>query len=89
MGLLVSWKKFIKMVQIETKTISGKEVVKLSVTPHIGNDSGSIWYKLFDANHALVTEGNIPIDMDFIDTFNGTEIMAANYVANYLGVIIL
>jgi hypothetical protein len=61
----------------------------LHVTATIADGSGAIWYKLLDDKHKIVTEGNLPVDAEFALAYNGSEIMAGNYIANYLGVVIL
>jgi hypothetical protein len=75
------------MYQIDNKKYP--TAVTMSVTPNIGSDNGSIWYKIFNVNGEKVTEGNVPVDSDFIATYNGNEIIAANYIAQYLGVVII
>lgn len=77
------------MIQIEYKEYTTGVATKLQVTATISNGSGSIWYKLLAADNTLVTEGNLPVDNEFALAYDGTEIMAANYIANYLGVVIL
>lgn len=77
------------MIQIQAKEYTTGVATKLQVTATISDGSGSIWYKLLAADNTLVTEGNLPVDNEFALAYDGTEIMAANYIANYLGVVIL
>lgn len=77
------------MIQITGKTFSTGTPTLMQVTATISDGSGSIWYKLFSADNNIVTEGNLPVDTEFALAYDGTEIMAANYIANYLGVVIL
>jgi len=77
------------MIQIEYKEYTTGIATKLHVTATISDGSGSIWYKLLAADNTLVTEGNLPVDTDFALAYNGSEIMAGNYIANYLGVVII
>ena len=77
------------MIQIQAKEYTTGVAVKLHVTATISDGSGSIWYKLFDAANNVVTNGNLPVDYEFALAYDGTEIMAANYIANYLGVVII
>lgn len=77
------------MIQIEYKEYTTGIATKLHVTATISDGSGSIWYKLLAADNTLVTEGNLPVDTDFALAYNGSEIMAGNYIANYLDVVII
>ena len=77
------------MVQIKGRTFSTGTPTLMQVTATISDGSGSIWYKLLAADNTLVTEGNLPVDSEFALAYDGTEIMAANYIANYLGVVII
>jgi hypothetical protein len=77
------------MIQIQPREYTTGIATLLQVTATIADGSGSIWYKLLDANHKIVTEGNLPVDAEFALAYNGSEIMAGNYIANYLGVTIL
>jgi hypothetical protein len=78
------------MIQITTnRKFSTGEPTKLQVNATIANGSGSIWYKLLDANDKIVTEGNVPVGEDFALAYDGSEIMAGNYIAEYLSLTII
>ncbi len=77
------------MLQIQPREYTTGTATLLHVTATIADGSGSIWYKLLDADNKIVTEGNLPVDTEFALAYNGSEIMAGNYIANYLGVVIL
>ena len=77
------------MIQIQAKQYSTGTATLLHVNATIANGSGSIWYKLFDANDKIVTEGNVPVGEDFALAYDGSEIMAGNYIAEYLGLTII
>jgi hypothetical protein len=72
------------MIQIQPKTYTTGTATLLHVTDCTSSDGGSIWYKLFDANHEIVTQGNLPIDGDVLQSFDGTEIAMGNLIAEYL-----
>jgi len=77
------------MIQIQAKQYSTGVATLLHVKATIADGSGAIWYKLLSADNKIVTEGNLPVDSEFALAYNGSEIMAGNYIANYLGVVIL
>ena len=77
------------MIQIEFKEYTTGIATKLHVTATISDGSGSIWYKLLAADNKIVTEGNLPVYAEFALAYDGTEIMAGNYIAEYLGVTII
>ena len=77
------------MIQIQPREYTTGIATLLHVTATIADGSGSIWYKLLNADNKIVTEGNLPVDSEFALAYNGSEIMAGNYIANYLGVVIL
>jgi hypothetical protein len=77
------------MIQIQPREYTTGIATLLHVKATIADGSGSIWYKLLSADNKIVTEGNLPVDTDFALAYNGSEIMAGNYIANYLGVVIL
>ncbi len=49
----------------------------------------SFAYKIFDADGNLITNGVKSVDGDFCTTWDGNYDQAYNYIANYLGVVIL
>lgn len=75
------------MVQIRLK--QDNQEARLQLFDHTNSEGGSIWYKIFDNNHNLVTEGNLPIDAEFTSTFDGTEIAMANLICGHLGLTII
>jgi hypothetical protein len=77
------------MIQIQPREYTTGTATLLHVTATIADGSGSIWYKVLSADNKIVTEGNLPVDSEFALAYNGSEIMAGNYIANYLGVVIL
>jgi hypothetical protein len=77
------------MIQIQPREYTTGTATLLHVTATIADGSGAIWYKLLSADNKIVTEGNLPVDTEFALAYNGSEIMAGNYIANYLGVVIL
>jgi hypothetical protein len=76
------------MIQIQPKTYTTGTATLLQVINYTNSEGGSVWYKIFDTNHNLVTEGNLPVDAEFISTFDGTEIAMGNLIAEYLGLTI-
>jgi len=77
------------MIQIQPREYTTGIATLLHVIATIADGSGAIWYKLLSADNKIVTEGNLPVDSEFALAYNGSEIMAGNYIANYLGVVIL
>jgi hypothetical protein len=77
------------MIQIQPREYTTGIATLLHVKATIADGSGAIWYKLLSADNKIVTEGNLPVDSEFALAYNGSEIMAGNYIANYLGVVIL
>ena len=77
------------MIQIQPREYTTGIATLLHVTATIADGSGAIWYKLLSADNKIVTEGNLPVDSEFALAYNGSEIMAGNYIAQYLGVVIL
>lgn len=77
------------MIQIQAKEYTTGVAVKLMVDAAISGESGNIWYKLFDAENNIVTDGCVPVGNEFISNYDYSEIYTANYIANYLGVVIL
>lgn len=77
------------MTQIEPKEYTTGVAVKLMVDAAISGESGNVWYKLFDAENKTVTDGCVPVGNEFIANYDYSEIYTANYIANYLGVVIL
>lgn len=77
------------MIQIQATKYKNGTATLLQVTPTIADGAGLIGYKLFDADNNLIAWGNLPVDTEFALAYDGTEIMAGNYIANYLGVVIL
>lgn len=75
------------MVQIRLK--QDNQEARLQLFDHTNSDGGSIWYKIFDNNHNLVTEGNLPVDTEFTSTFQGTENEMAILICEYLGLTII
>jgi len=73
------------MIQVSGRNFSTGNPTKLHVTVNIADGSGSIWYKVFDANDNIVTEGNLPVDEQFALAYDSSEIMAGKYIADYLG----
>jgi hypothetical protein len=74
------------MYQIQQKKYTTGVAVSLTVTVSINGDSGSVWYQLLDANNGIVTEGNLPVEGDFVSAYNSDDSVAANHIAEYLGV---
>jgi hypothetical protein len=77
------------MIQIQPREYTTGIATLLHVKATIAYGSGAIWYKLLSADNKIVTEGNLPVDTEFALAYNGSEIMAGNYIAEYLGVTIL
>jgi hypothetical protein len=77
------------MIQIQPREYTTGIATLLHVKATIADGSGAIWYKLLSADNKIVTEGNLPVDTEFALAYNGSEIMAGNYIAEYLGVTIL
>jgi hypothetical protein len=77
------------MIQIQATKYKNGIATLLQVMPTIADGAGLIEYKLFDADSNILACGNLPVDAEFALAYDGTEIMAGNYIANYLGVVII
>lgn len=71
--------------------------VAASMTVTVSNDNGlrdengsaTLNYWLYDANGNTVTDGNKPVNGEFTNGWDGSVNVAFNYIANYLGVVII
>jgi hypothetical protein len=77
------------MIQIEPTKYKNGTATLLQVTPNIADGAGLIAYNLQDANSNVLAFGNLPIGEDFALAYDGSEIMAGNYIAEYLGLTII
>jgi hypothetical protein len=77
------------MIQIQPTKFKEGWATLLHVTANIADGAGLIFYKLLDADSNILADGSLPVDSEFALAYNGSEIMAGNYIANYLGVVIL
>ena len=77
------------MIQIQPTNYKKGTATLLQVTANIADGAGLIFYNLLDANSNILAFGNLPVDEDFALSFDGSEIMAGNYIAQYLGLTII
>jgi hypothetical protein len=76
------------MIQIEPTKYKGGWATLLQVTANIADGAGLIFYNLLDANSNILAFGNLPVDETFALAYDGSEIMAGNYIAEYLSLTI-
>jgi hypothetical protein len=83
-----------------TTAIQAKEYttgVAVSMRVTVSNDNGlrdengtaTLNYWLYDANGNEVTSGNKPVNGTFCNGWDGSVNVAFNYIAEYLGVVII
>jgi hypothetical protein len=77
------------MIQIEPTKYKGGWATLLHVTANIADGAGLIAYDVLDANSNVLAFGNLPVGEDFALAYDGSEIMAGNYIAEYLGLTII
>jgi hypothetical protein len=76
------------MIQIEPTKYKGGWATLLQVKPNIADGAGLISYNLFDAYSNILAFGSLPVDETFALAYDGSEIMAGNYIAQYLSLTI-
>lgn len=79
------------MRQIKAKEYTTGIASKMMMDVAISSDlqTGYIHYALFTEDNKKVTEGSLGVDAEYIAQHYKDYDVAVNYIANYLGVVIL